>query len=266
MKRIMPDLGLFTFGWALSLVLLMTACAKSDKRDQKEAPVKETAPVNQNEGQTASEFKAEEGWVRLFDGKSLAGWKTYLKDSISPQWKVEDGVLFYDPDPDQAHGLDNLITEEQYGSFWLSFEWKIEADGNSGVFYHVLEDEKYVVPYLTAPEVQLRDYSGTPDFDDKLQMSGAIFGLVGPKEDRAKPAGEWNKVLLKVDVEHQKGSVTLNDELLFEYPVAGPDWEAMIKGTKFETWEAFGKQQKGHIGLQDHAHRIWFREIWIKAL
>lgn len=208
----------------------------------------------------------EEGWVYLFDGTNLDAWRTYMKESVEGDWQISDGALVYMPNPDSTHGMNNIITKKKYGSFELALEWKIEKDGNSGVFYGILEDEKYVVPYMTAPEVQLRDYSSNPEFSDNKQMSGAIFGIIGPEKDVARPAGQWNELLLRVDRDENLGKVVLNGVELFTYPVQGEEWEKMVNDSKFKDWEGFGIQKTGHIGLQDHAHEVWFRNIKIREL
>ncbi len=208
----------------------------------------------------------EEAWIDLFDGKSFNGWHTYLRDTISSQWKIENGVMFYSPDPDKAQGMNNLITDKKYENYELSLEWKISVDGNSGVFYGVLEDEKFVVPYMTAPEIQIRDYTNIADFTDHQQMSGAIFGIVGIEKDVAKKAGEWNHFLIKIDHRNNIGTVILNDVEVANYAVNGEQWERLVADSKFKDWEGFGISQKGHIGLQDHAHGVWFRNIKIRAL
>ena len=207
-----------------------------------------------------------DSWTYLFDGKSFDGWHTYLQDTISSQWQIEDGVMFYKPDPDKNQGVNNLITDSTYQNFELSLEWKIAEDGNSGVFYGVLEDQKYVVPYMTAPEVQIRDYTNIQDFTDKKQMSGAIFGIVGIEKDVAKPAGEWNHFLIRIDHDNQLGSIRLNEVEVANFPVKGEAWEALVAQSKFKDWQGFGETMQGHIGLQDHAYGVWFREIKIRAL
>lgn len=209
---------------------------------------------------------ADEGWVDLFDGKSFDGWHTYMRDTISDQWQIEDGVMFYMPDPDKSQGMNNLVSDKKYKNFILSMDWKISVDGNSGVFYGILEDEKFVVPYMTAPEIQIRDYTNIEDFKDHKQMSGAIFGIVGVEKDLAKKAGEWNHFLIKIDHKNNIGSVTLNGEELFNYPVNGDSWKALMENSKFKDWEGFGIHEEGLIGLQDHAHGVWFRNIKIKEL
>lgn len=223
--------------------------------------VKENASSTEKQADQLSEE-----WTMLFDGKSFDGWHTYLQDTISNQWQIEDGVMYYKPDPDKNQGMNNLITDRKFKNFVLSLEWKISVDGNSGVFYGVLEDEKYVVPYMTAPEIQIRDYTNIPDFKDKQQMSGAIFGIVDVPLDASNPAGEWNHFLIKVDHNNNQGLVILNDKEVANFPVNGNQWKKLVDASKFKDWEGFGITQEGAIGLQDHAHGVWFREIKIREL
>jgi hypothetical protein len=236
----------------LPVILLLWSCQKEKKPED----------IEQEPAFPAS----EEGWVDLFDGKSFDGWHTYLRDTISDQWKIEDGVMYYEPDSEKAQGMNNLVTDKKYKNFELSLDWKISVDGNSGVFYGILEDDKYVVPYMTAPEVQIRDYTNIPDFNDHKQMSGAIFGIVGPDKDLMNKAGEWNHFLISIDHKLNKGSVTLNGTEIVSYPVNGEAWGKLVSNSKFKDWENFGIHENGHIGLQDHAHGVWFRNIRIKEL
>ena len=236
-----------------TLLIALTLSCKKDAKTSKESS-------------DLKELSADEGWVSLFDGESFDGWHTYMSDTISDQWQIEDGVMFYKPDPDKSQGMNNLVTDKKYKNFILSMDWKISIDGNSGVFYGILEDEKFVVPYMTAPEIQIRDYTNIPDFTDHKQISGAIFGIVGVEKDVAKKAGEWNHFLIKIDHKNNIGSVTLNGEEVASYPVNGESWKALMENSKFADWEGFGIHGEGPIGLQDHAHGVWFRNIKIKEL
>jgi hypothetical protein len=58
----------------------------------------------------------------------------------------------------------------------------------------------------------------------------------------------------------------MNGRELFTFPVHGDDWDAMVAKSKFKDWKGFGKHQTGHIGLQDHGDRVWYRNIKIKKL
>ena len=232
--------------------LLLGAC-KTDVKENTGSSKKQTDSIS-------------EEWTMLFDGKTFKGWHTYLQDTISDQWQIENGVMFYKPDPDKNQGMNNLVTDKKFENFVLSLEWKISVDGNSGVFYGVLEDERFVVPYMTAPEIQIRDYTNIADFKDKQQMSGAIFGIVGVPEDASNPAGEWNHFLIKVDHRSNVGQVILNDKEVANFPVNGDQWTELVDASKFKDWEGFGITKEGAIGLQDHAHGVWFREIKIREL
>ena len=236
--------------------ILLIALTMSCKKDVKTS----------KESFESKNLSSDKGWVNLFDGKSFDGWHTYMRDTISSQWQIEDGVMFYKPDPDKNQGMNNLVTDKKYKNFILSMDWKISVDGNSGVFYGILEDEKFVVPYMTAPEIQIRDYTNIPDFNDQQQMSGAIFGIVGIEKDVAKKAGEWNNFLIKIDHKNNVGIITLNDKEVANYPVNGDSWKALVANSKFADWEGFGIHEEGPIGLQDHAHGVWFRNIRIKEL
>jgi len=82
----------------------------------------------------------------------------------------------------------------------------------------------------------------------------------------AYKAGEWNQFLIKIDHNENIGLVVLNDKEVANFPVNGEAWNALVADSKFKDWEGFGITQEGHIGLQDHAHGVWFRNIKIKEL
>ncbi|HOT51573.1 MAG TPA: DUF1080 domain-containing protein, partial [Candidatus Hydrogenedentes bacterium] len=97
----------------------------------------------------AQEIEAPEGFVPLFNGKDLTGWKGLVADpekraKMSPDelaaaqkaadekmrahWRVENGVLVFD-----GKG-DSLCTAKDYGDFELLVDWKIEKGGDSGIY------------------------------------------------------------------------------------------------------------------------------------
>lgn len=65
---------------------------------------------------------------KLFNGKDLSGWKIHGTE----KWYVEDGYLICESGPDKEYGY--LSTEKSYKNFELNYEFKLEANGNSGVF------------------------------------------------------------------------------------------------------------------------------------
>ena len=97
-----------------------------------------------------SAWAEESGWVNLFDGKTLAGWKSYSGKPIGPQWVVEDGVLHL-----TGGGGGDLVTEKQFKDFEFQFQWKVAPGANSGVMYRVQPGDR--APYLSGPEYQVLD-------------------------------------------------------------------------------------------------------------
>jgi len=240
-------------------ILAFTAC----KNEQKEA---EASKVAENT-EVKSSDKEQKEWQELFNGDNLEGWKAYNKDSISSQWKVENGAIAFTPSEGERSSTENIISEEKFENFELSLEWKIAEGGNSGVMWAVQEDEKYNEPYLTGPEIQVLDNERHPDAKNGLnRTAGALYDMVPPSEDVTKPAGEWNKKVIHIDHKENIGWVKLNGTKVVEFPVHGEKWKEMVSKSKFSEWESFGTNRTGHIALQDHGNKVWYKNIKIKQL
>ncbi len=241
----------------LAVALVSINCKdKTDDKEETMEPV-ETENINDQEDQ---------GVTMLFNGENLDGWKAYNSDEIT-QWKVEDGAIAFSAAEGERSGSENLISEKEFTNFELSLEWKISEGGNSGIMWGVQEDEKFDEPYLTGPEIQVLDNQKHPDAKNgPIRQAGALYDMVPASKDVTKPVGEWNKVVIRIDHEANLGSVTLNGEKITEFPVHGEEWDKMVEGSKFKGWEDFGKHRTGHIALQDHDNKVWFRNIQIREL
>ena len=143
----------------------------------------------------------------LFNGKNLDGWKIYGTE----KWYVENGELICESGPDKEYGY--LATDGQYKNFELTVQFKQEANGNSGVFFHCsLEGTK-----ITGWQAEV----APPDMH-----TGGIYEsygrgwLIQPDKEKEKylKMGEWNT--MKVRLQGDKVTtwlnghemVTLNDE------------------------------------------------------
>lgn len=208
----------------------------------------------------------ENNWVNLFDGKTFKGWHNYLSGSISDEWQIEDGAMVFNPNPDKDHGVNNLVTDNDYTSFILSLEWKISEGGNSGIFWGVKEDEQYAVPYETGPEIQVLDDINHPDGEKETHRSGALYDMLAPSQNVVKKVGEWNTCVIEINHNTNSGKIWLNDINVVSFPVSGSQWDAMISKSKFKDWPGFGKFKTGKIGLQDHGNKVSYRNIKIKEL
>ena len=210
----------------------------------------------------AHQAAPQDGWTNLFDGTSLQGWRAYKQpDATKTRWKVEDGMLTVDPgDAKDTRGARDIITTGTYDNFELAFEWKVSPGGNSGVKYFILEDRDSAIGH----EYQIIDDLKHPDAKIGPHRQTAAFYDVLPATNRQlKPAGEFNQSRVVVNgrnVEHY-----LNGTRVLQYELSSPALQAAIDKSKFKGIERFGKPQKGHILLQDHGDRVWYRSIRIKA-
>ena len=216
-------------------------------------------------------------WISLFDGKTTEGWHYYNGGEIEDTWFVKDGMLTFDPkrrgEKDKKY---DIVTNENFTNFVLSIEWNVAECGNSGLFWGVQEDKRFVSPYLTGPEIQILDNERHSDafMKPKYHQAGALYDIVQPSKDVCNPAGEWNHFLLTVNHEINNANVMLNGIEIVSFPINGPEWEKLISTCKFRDKSTynyteapeFGKYKTGKIGLQDHGDRVSFRNIKIKRL
>lgn len=173
--------------------------------------------------------KAEEGFVSLFDGKTLDGW--HLMNGA--KFVVEDGVIKHN------EGRGWLRSDKEYADFIVRLEFRfMEPKQDGGVFLRSVKegkdwpDQKY--------EVQV----------ENTRRMATIFGAehdlnVELVQKVLKPDGEWNEYDIKIV--GSRIEVRLNDEL-----VATSDSATALK--------------RGFLGLQgeDGAHE--YRNIRIKDL
>ena len=233
---------------SLGVCLAGFACQSSSEphSEEKEAEVIKTATT---EGE----------WQMLFDGTTLEHWRNYLSNDMSDKWQIEDGTLTL---TDKGGG--DLITKETYDNFELQLDWKISECGNSGVFFHVVEADSLKRTYFSGPEVQVLDNTCHPDAKIHKHRAGDNYDLHACSEETVKPAGEWNELTLIVNEGHVEH--WLNGTKVVDYQLWSPEWEALYQESKFTKWPMYGRGKIGHIALQDHGDKVWFRNIKIKRL
>jgi hypothetical protein len=211
-----------------------------------------------------SQKEKKDGWRLLFDGKTTTGWRNYNSNTIGSGWKVQDGALFLDNSVTQREERGDLISHDEFEDFELMLEWKIDSCGNSGVLFNVIEDPKYQEVWHTGPEMQLLDNTCHPDAKIEKHRAGDLYDLVKCKKETVKPAGQWNQV--KITSNKAKYEFWLNETKVVEFTMHSPQWDALVAESKFKPFPDFGKAARGHIALQDHGDKVWFRNIKIKEL
>jgi hypothetical protein len=191
----------------------------------------------------------KEGFVSLFDGKSLAGWQGAVRG-----YQVKDGVLASKP------GIGgNLYTKDEYGDFIFRFEFKLSPNANSGIGLRTPThgDAAYV-----GMEAQVLDDSGS-DYKNlhEYQYHGSIYGVVPAKRGHLKPVGEWNSEEITCQGRHVK--VVLNGVTIVD-----ADLDQAAPGGKTIDGKPHPglARNKGHIGLLGHTNALEFRNISIKPL
>ncbi len=214
---------------------------------------------SQNNSLTEKEKK--EGWLLIFDGATTNGWHSYRKASVGTAWKIDDGAIYLDP---KVKDGGDLVSNLEYENFELKIEWKIEKCGNSGIIFNSIESDKYGYSFLTGPEMQVLDNECHPDAKIIKHRAGDLYDLISCTRETVKKAGEWNEARIVSKNAHYE--FYLNSEKVVEFTMHTPEWDAMVKGSKFKSMPDFGKSTKGHIVLQDHGNGVWYRNIKIKTL
>lgn len=207
--------------------------------------------------ETRADNTPPDGFVALFNGKDLSGWKGLVLDppkraQLSPEklaelqkaadekmrahWKVVDGELEF-----EGHG-DALCTAKDYGDFEMYVDWKIEPGGDSGIYLR------------GSPQVQIWD---NDQGAGKGLGSGGLYNNQkhpsNPSKVADKKAGEWNTFFIRMIGD--KVTVYLNDELVVDNVPLENYWER--DKPIYPT---------GQIELQNHGSKLWFKNIYLREL
>ncbi|KPJ83089.1 MAG: hypothetical protein AMS19_05570 [Gemmatimonas sp. SG8_23] len=205
---------------------------------------------------TLTEAELAAGWELLFDGRTLDGWRPYDAPGAPVGWGVVDGTLA------RTGPGGDIVTDREFEDFELTVEWRVEEAGNSGIFYRAALGEEWI--YHSAPEMQVLDDAGHRDGGDPITSAGANYGLDPAPRGVVRPAGEWNEVRIVVQGAHVEH--WLNGTQVVAYELWSEEWEAKVAASKFVEWPAYGRAERGHIGLQDHGDPVWYRNIKIREL
>ncbi|MET7000003.1 3-keto-disaccharide hydrolase [Chitinophaga defluvii] len=123
----------------------------------------------------------------MFNGKNLDGWKIHGTE----KWYVEKGLLICESGPDKEYGY--LASDKQYKDFELTLEFKQEADGNSGVFFHSSLDGTKIAGWQAEVAPPGNNTGG-------IYESYGRGWLIQPDKEKDKflKMGQWNTMKIRV--------------------------------------------------------------------
>lgn len=207
---------------------------------------------------TSDMLTAEEvrrGWKLLFNGKDMDGWHGYQNKPVDQVWGVEDGAIvsLQTPGPD-------LLTDDEFGDFELTLDYKVGPGSNSGVFTRVSEIAD--VAHKEGPEYQIVDSARAlkPILGD-----ASIYQMYAPQKKAAKPNGEWNT--LRILARRNRIMYFLNGTKIHDFEIGSTDWRRRFGQRPPQTqFPSFARAASGHIGLQCHTGSISFRNIKVRPL
>jgi hypothetical protein len=220
------------------------------------------------------------GWKSIFNGKDMTGWKVPQGDN--GHWKVLDGVIDYDA-ASEAKGNKNLTSEESFGDFVLSIDWRFKK--TSGL---------YAMPTILPAGSYKKDASGkvintpTPNADSGIFLRGTGKAQInlwcwpcgsgelwGYRNDKKQPPEVRAACVPKVKADNPVGQWNT-----FVITAKGETVTAVLNGkTVIDKARLPGLPPKGPIILQHHgglnrktgkyspaSSLIQFRNIYVKEL
>ncbi len=192
----------------------------------------------------------EKGFVPLFDGKSLQGWK--LVKGHGPGYVVKDNIIVC-----PADGGGNLFTEKEYANFVFRFEFKTEPGGNNGVGIRAPYEGDAAYQGM---EIQILDDSHEK-YKGKIkseQHHGSVYDVIPARTGFLKPAGEWNSEEIMANGSRIK--VTLNGVIILDADLN------MVQEPEVLKKHPGLRNKTGHIGFLGHGSLLEFRNIRIRQI
>jgi hypothetical protein len=187
----------------------------------------------------------EEGFVSLFDGKSLDGW---TQRNGMATYRVEDGAIVGRTAKNSPNSF--LCSDKAYCDFELRFEVKVDPGLNSGVQIRSRSSKDFKNERVHGPQVEIETAPGESGF---IYGEATGRGWLSPNQDikDAYKNDQWNA---------------------YRVLAAGPRIRVWINDRMVEDLTDEASSQCGFIGLQVHGvgdkgpFQVRWRNIRIKDL
>jgi Domain of Unknown Function (DUF1080). len=249
----------FTYFLIAAICLMVSGCKENKGQDM---ALKLYAEIDNSKSNALSDNEKQEGWLLLFDGYTGNGWHGYNQVGIPECWAIEDGSFTMNS---VGGGEEqDIITDKTYRSFAFTVEYKLTKGANSGIVFQAKEDPKYKYSYETGPEFQLIDQDNWPDPLEDWQIHGANYAMYPPLAKPYNPIGEWNRLLLLVN--GNDVTQVINNVVVVKYTKYSDEWNKLRNSGKWIDFPDWGKFDEGHITLQNHGTKLWYKNIKIKEI
>lgn len=241
-------------------------------KDMKPRPLDLSTPVANYTLNNLSPQEVGQGFTLLFNGTNLEGW-SLVGEQAPPAsgWVVNDGllqILAADTNSKVKHG--DIITNKEFTSYELKFDFRLTDGANSGVKYFVTTPYKNQKSGLGL-EYQILDNEKHPDaklgINGNRTLSSLYDIMTATKLDPRfqQKIGQWNQGKIVVHsnnvVEHW-----LNGFKVLEYTKDGPAYIEAIAKSKFAKNPDFAKVKVSPILLQDHGNAVAYKNIKIRKI
>jgi hypothetical protein len=218
-----------------------------------------------------SDQEKNQGFKLLFNGQDFTGWRAVHGTKMpEKRWNIVDGEMVVSPSDGSETGND-IVTEDQYQSFELVFDFKLSEGANSGIKYLVNESFESQGKSGIGLEYQILDDEKHPDAKQGVvgnRTLASLYDLIPSyKLDKRfqRKIGDWNQGRIIVYpnniVQHW-----LNGFKVIEYERKSNIFQALVARSKYEKYKGFGMNEKGNILLQDHGNNVSFRNIKIRTI
>jgi hypothetical protein len=199
-----------------------------DTSDESQPTKVAAPPTSDPVANSLSPTDVADGWIQLFDGETLFGWKA----NSELNWRVEDGALVAD---EGQPGL--LQSTSRFADYELKCDFRVEQGGNSGIFLR----SAFTPTDPAADCYELNICDSHPQF-----KSGSLVKRAQPKKEITAD-GEWHT--FHVRAEGPRIVVHFDGEEILDY-----------------TDDTATPIRLGHIGLQMNGGKAEFRNVFLKPL
>ena len=192
----------------------------------------------------------DEGFVSLFDGKSLDGWTPQDK-ALADSFSIDDGTI-------KCHGkfghlfYSGPVNNANFKNFELRADFKMGEHSNSGIFFHT-QNQGGKGTLAKGYECQICGDSYAKD----PKKTGSLYDIQDVKKSAAND-NEWSTYVIRVEGKHIV--LTVNGKVTVNYTEPTPPNRR--KGREGRVVSA------GTFALQAHdpGSTCWFKNIRVKVL